>query len=126
MWGFPNFGCTFFGGSSDSDYSMLGSIWGSPYLWNLPNIPVSSLEGPKGQTRNPLHRQRLLPRRSAAQRFPAKYEFGADIKRSPQTLTLEFCSSHGNPSKASGMAFKVLAYECSLYHSNAQASYVAT
>ena len=36
MWGFPKIRGTFFGGSHNKDYSILGSILGSPYFGKLP------------------------------------------------------------------------------------------
>ena len=40
MWGFPKIGGTFFGGSHNKDYSILGSILGSPYFGKLPYLCI--------------------------------------------------------------------------------------
>ena len=37
MWGFPEIGGTLFGGPNNKDYSIVGSILGSPYFGKLPN-----------------------------------------------------------------------------------------
>ena len=36
IWGFPKIRGTLFGGPHNKDYSILGSIWGFPYLGKLP------------------------------------------------------------------------------------------
>ena len=38
IWGFPKIRGTLFGGPYNKDYSVLGSILGSPYLGKLPYI----------------------------------------------------------------------------------------
>ena len=57
MWslneGFPNLGYIF-GGPYNTDYSILGSILGSPYFGKLPNSPKpQTLKPDKGEPGNP-------------------------------------------------------------------------
>ena len=43
MWGFPRIRGTLFGGPYNKDYSILGSILGSPYFGKVPNELESKL-----------------------------------------------------------------------------------
>ena len=36
--GFPKLGAPFLGGPCNKDYSILGSIWGSPYFGKPPDV----------------------------------------------------------------------------------------
>ena len=65
-WGFPKIRDTLFGGLHNKDYSILGSILGSPYLGKLPNHPILN---PKPQT------QTLKPQPQTLKPKPYLYEF---------------------------------------------------
>ena len=43
--GFPKIRDTFLGGPCNKDYSILGSILRSPYLWKPPGFLIHSLKG---------------------------------------------------------------------------------